>query len=193
VRLLFVPAFICWGAFLATWAAGFVYNLWKAPRIIRTASNSPTSGWPSWVVAAIAIYAVRRYVPPAAWARLTYYNRGLELAGVVILIAATLFTLWARWTLGTMWTGSPTIKEGHHLQLDGPYRLTRHPIYTGMIGMFLGSMLVTGFGGVLVAFVAFSVYLAFKIPTEERLLTETFGDRYRDYRRRVPALIPIKL
>ena len=70
MRLLFVPVYVCWGAFLAAWAAGFVYNLRKAPRVIRTAPHySLTEGWPGRIAAAIVIYVVRRYVPLAAWAR----------------------------------------------------------------------------------------------------------------------------
>ena len=59
--------------------------------------------------------------------------------GLVILLGSTVFTLWARFALGTMWTLDARLKEGHALRTDGPYRITRHPIYTGILGMLLRS------------------------------------------------------
>ena len=134
---------------------------------------------------------LQRYVPLRFWSAISYQNQTLELLGLAILVVSSLFTLWARWNLGTMWSATPSIKERHELRTNGPYRLTRHPIYTGILGMLFGTVLYSGFGMMLVVFALFCVYLGFKIPAEERLLTETFGERYRQYQRRVPALIPI--
>src|SRR5207249_1763665 len=51
--------------------------------------------------------------------------------GLVVLVASTVFALWARLCLGTMWSWEPMVKGGHQLRTRGPYALTRHPIYTG--------------------------------------------------------------
>ena len=70
-----------------------------------------------------------------AWAR---------LLGLALLLAATGLTLWARLVLGTMWSAAPAVKAEHQLRTTGPYAVTRHPIYTGLLGMMLGSGLLAG-------------------------------------------------
>ena len=90
-----------------------------------------------------------------------------------------------------MWSSSPDVlRADHELRTDGPYAVTRHPIYTGLLGMLVGTVLLSGFGislGFLVVGVAF---LAPRIPIEERLMSQAFPDVYARYRRRVPRLVP---
>ena len=121
---------------------------------------------------------------------MTYWNFDVALAGAVLLVASTLLALWARWTLGTMWSSIPTVRQHHLLRTDGPYRITRHPIYTGILGMLLGSAMIVGFGPLLLALVVFGGIFAYRIPREEQLMIETFGDRYVRYQHQVPRLIP---
>jgi len=114
----------------------------------------------------------------------------LQIVGAVCFIIFTGFTLWARWALGTMWSSSPEIKVGHQLRTDGPYRITRHPIYTGLIGMFLGTLLISEVGAWILYFPIVVVALIIKVSSEERLLKETFGEEYIQYQQRVPQLVP---
>jgi protein-S-isoprenylcysteine O-methyltransferase Ste14 len=89
-----------------------------------------------------------------------------------------------------MWSAVPTVKEHHVLQTGGPYRLTRHPIYTGILGMMLGSLLVAGGGRWIVPLPVFLVLFEIKIRIEERLMLAEFPEDYQQYRERVPQLIP---
>jgi protein-S-isoprenylcysteine O-methyltransferase Ste14 len=88
------------------------------------------------------------------------------------------------------WSGNVTFKEGHELIQSGPYRYVRHPIYSALLLMGLGSALyyAQAFGFALLGFAL--VVFAAKMRLEEKLMTEHFGDQYVDYRRRVKALIP---
>src|SRR3982074_1142929 len=61
------------------------------------------------------------------------------MAGI-LCIAGLVFCVWARATLGRNWSGTITLKEGHELIERGPYRLVRHPIYTGLLTMFLATL-----------------------------------------------------
>ena len=68
--------------------------------------------------------------------------------------------------------------------------MTRHPIYTGFLGMIIGTMLLAG-GHELVAIVVVGLVLfEVKIHQEERLMIATFPDEYAAYRRRVPQIVP---
>jgi protein-S-isoprenylcysteine O-methyltransferase Ste14 len=97
---------------------------------------------------------------------------------------------WARLAIADMWAGRPLVQEQHDLRTTGPYRIVRHPIYTGIAGLALGGMLVGGFGQLIAAFVGGLLFVAWRVTVEERMMIATFGDRYRSYRRQVPALLP---
>lgn len=81
--------------------------------------------------------------------------------------------------------------EGHELVTQGPYSLVRNPIYLGMFGAILGAGLVFArWWTFLVAIVLFLIGNHVRITAEERLLRETFGAKFDDYARRVPAFLP---
>jgi protein-S-isoprenylcysteine O-methyltransferase Ste14 len=72
---------------------------------------------------------------------------------------------------------------GESLQVGGPYRVVRHPLYLGWILLFCGIPRMTGDRLVFAALT--SAYLMIAIPLEERSLVQSFGDEYRRYRARV--------
>ena len=67
------------------------------------------------------------------WRPLEVHAPWIRLLGLAILLAATALTLWARLSLGAMWTAAPTVNEEHQLRTSGPYAITRHAI-TGATG-----------------------------------------------------------
>jgi protein-S-isoprenylcysteine O-methyltransferase Ste14 len=69
------------------------------------------------------------------------------------------------------------------LQVRGPYRLVRHPLYLGWMLMVFGAASMTG--DRLVFAIVSTIYCVVAIPFEERSLTRLFGDRYERYRDRV--------
>jgi protein-S-isoprenylcysteine O-methyltransferase Ste14 len=90
-----------------------------------------------------------------------------------------------------MWSASPNVLQAdHELRTDGPYSITRHPIYTGLAGMLLGTMLLNGLGASLATLFVGAVFLATRVPIEERLMIKAFPDEHAHYRERVPLLVP---
>src|SRR4029077_14329128 len=79
--------------------------------------------------------------------------------GAVLCIAGLAFSVWARVTLGRNWSATITLKEGHELIERGPYRLVRHPIYTGTMAMFVRTVIVLGHVGGIVG--ALPVFVSF--------------------------------
>ncbi|HLW44369.1 MAG TPA: isoprenylcysteine carboxylmethyltransferase family protein [Candidatus Acidoferrales bacterium] len=123
----------------------------------------------------------RRYLPAEPF---------LVPIGLAVQAAFFLLAIWARRRLGRNWSGAVTITEEHQLVRSGPYRLIRHPIYTAMFGMFIGTMLVSGEIHALLA-VALLIFAYWrKIPLEEQMLREHFGDAFESYRRKTWALLP---
>ena len=110
--------------------------------------------------------------------------------GATITIAGILFAFWAREHLGTNWSRSVTIKQGHELITTGPYALVRHPIYTGVLTGFLGMAIaisqLRGFIVLVLIFLAFWI----KFRLEEQWMRSQFGETYSNYAHQTAALVP---
>jgi protein-S-isoprenylcysteine O-methyltransferase Ste14 len=117
-------------------------------------------------------------------------SRLVVAAGLAIHVAALLLAIAARRYLGRNWSAAVTAKVDHTLIRSGPYSVVRHPIYTAMLGMFVGTAVVSGEVHALIGVVLIAIAYARKIRIEEATLRETFGDAYSDYQRETSALIP---
>jgi protein-S-isoprenylcysteine O-methyltransferase Ste14 len=183
---------VCVGAVVAVWAAGALYN---ALDRLRNASDAPRErirsqpGSTALIVVAVGCAGLAvagrghfdGLAVGALWAR---------VLGLAVLAASTVFTLWARFSLGTMWSMAPMVKGDHQLRTRGPYAVTRHPIYTGLLGMLLGATLLSGIGQWIVLFPVGLILVEVKIRMEEHLMLAAFPDDYPRYRHQVPQLIP---
>jgi protein-S-isoprenylcysteine O-methyltransferase Ste14 len=115
-----------------------------------------------------------------------------EALGVSLCAAGLGWAVWARIHLGRNWSGFVTVKQDHELIQSGPYRITRHPIYTGVLLAIFGTLLALAptYGGALgMALACIGFYI--KLRQEEAVMTRTFPEAYPAYRRRVrAALVP---
>ena len=81
--------------------------------------------------------------------------------------------------------------ENHdQLTTSGIYQYLRHPLYSGLILIFIGYFLYVPALTALIHLMALFVYLPIGIYFEENKLIALFGDDYRSYRSKVPALMP---
>jgi len=117
----------------------------------------------------------------------------LAWTGVVLCIAGLAFCIWARFTLGRNWSGVVTLKGGHELIMRGPYAVVRHPIYTGLLTMFVATVIVLGHVAGIIALPLVFVSIWIKLRHEEKLMLQKFPDQYAAYQRRVKRLIPFIL
>ena len=110
---------------------------------------------------------------------------------VTVAIAGFMFTGWARIHLGRLWSGSVSRKAEHHVVDTGPYRIVRHPIYTGII---VASAATAAQRGTVQAWLGMAVLTLgwyIKARMEESFLRDELGpDAYGAYSRRVPMLVP---
>jgi len=112
---------------------------------------------------------------------------------IAVMTSGLVLAIWARRALGDNWSGTVTVKEGHELVQTGPYRRIRHPIYTGILLMILGTGLAGGRVHSLLAFPIALIALWLKSRMEERWMAAEFGERYATYRKASWALIPFVL
>jgi protein-S-isoprenylcysteine O-methyltransferase Ste14 len=110
--------------------------------------------------------------------------------GVALTAAGVGIAIWARWHLGSNWSGVVTLKEGHELIRTGPYRAIRHPIYTGMLLAILGSAVsvgeIRGLLALVIAWLSFYV----KARREESFLKEEFGAAFAEHERNTGMFLP---
>ncbi len=66
----------------------------------------------------------------------------LAWIGVAAVAGGLGFAAWARWHLGRFWSAAVTLKAEHSLIRTGPYALTRHPIYSGILLALAGTVLM---------------------------------------------------
>jgi protein-S-isoprenylcysteine O-methyltransferase Ste14 len=184
--LVVVGVAVCWGVIAAAWVAGAVYNAARGPRAKSRRLGISLSG----LLVAVLAWGSFKLFPGSDWHSLVVGTPWVRVLGLAILLCSTAFTLWARVALGTMWSSSPMVKADHQLRTDGPYSVTRHPIYTGLLGMLLGTVLLVGFGHWLLLLPVGVAFAEIRIHLEEGLMLATFPDAYPRYRRRVPQLVP---
>ena len=118
----------------------------------------------------------------------------LALCGCLLAVAGSALVLRSRGELGAAWSFVPMVDQGTGLVTTGPYRFVRHPIYLGLSMLTMGEALAFGsWPAVVVVFSAIVPTFVWRACAEERLLTDTFGDRYDHYRKQTKMMIPYLL
>ena len=119
---------------------------------------------------------------------------GAFYLGIGLMIAGILLRQWSIAVLGRYFSRTVGVQEGQAVVDRGPYRLVRHPAYTGslltMVG--LGFVLQSG-GAVLVLIAFFGAAFGYRIHVEEAVLTSKLGDEYVAYAKKTKRLIPYVL
>lgn len=115
----------------------------------------------------------------------------LSLLAIVAAAGSVIFIMYAVNVLGKEWSLTARVVEGHQLATKGPYRIVRHPIYTGMLGMLLATGLaISHWLSLLVAVIIFLIGTLIRVRIEEKLLREMFGSDFRTYEKHVAAILP---
>ena len=109
--------------------------------------------------------------------------------GPALSVAGMAYFVWARQHLGSNWSQTVSVKEGHELVSSGPYRHIRHPMYTGGLVACIGAAIVCGGAWIFLLVVLGAIFL-WRVGAEDKLMEQQFPNEYPDYKRRTNALIP---
>jgi len=112
--------------------------------------------------------------------------------GLVLFVLGLAFAIWARLHIGRNWGTPMSQKDDPELVTSGPYRLVRHPIYSGILLAGVGTAVALNWLW-LTAVVLAGVYFLYSATVEERYLTEQFPSDYPVYRRSTKMLVPFVL
>jgi len=175
----------------ACWVIFFLYWIAAAFTAKRTAERASWSGW--WILLVVGVVMILR-----RGGKLFAGSAVLWTASPLVVVLADAITalglcvaLWARTILGRNWSADVVFKHQHELIDRGPYTFVRHPIYTGVLLMVLGTVVLWGTRTGVESLALVIIGLAVKAHLEERLLSKHFPTEYPLYRARVKAaLIP---
>ena len=179
---------VCWIAFAAT------FLLRAKPPKTKDAVNAPRS-WLGIAFQGFSYFPVwalqRRPLFSPFFDDLYGLNIALEVLAIALSVSCLLLTVKAVRELGKQWSLEARLVEGHDLVTTGPYSLVRHPIYTAMLGKLIATGIVLSWWPVvIVAIVIFLIGTFIRTRFEERLLSDAFGEKFAEWRARVPGLIP---
>lgn len=113
---------------------------------------------------------------------------------IVLMILGILIRQWAIAILGPFFSVEIGIQEGQKVVDKGPYRLVRHPSYTGVLLILVGiGLTLQSWGAILTVLMIFRLTYSYRIYVEERALVSGLGDEYIKYSKRTKRLIPFIL
>jgi protein-S-isoprenylcysteine O-methyltransferase Ste14 len=143
------------------------------------------------IVLVPAIYASTSWLDRANYRLPPEVRRSLGGVGAALMTLA----IWLYWRshadLGRNWSPSLQLREDHELVTEGVYRYVRHPMYAsewlwGIAQALLLHNWVAGWAG-LALFVPLYVL---RVPREERMMLDRFGEEYRAYMNRTGRVVP---
>ncbi|MEY2537106.1 MAG: hypothetical protein QOG67_846 [Verrucomicrobiota bacterium] len=179
----------CWILFSVIWLLAAA----STKRSIYRESGARRLRYSILLVLAFLLLTRGHQLPYPFDVRIILGTEAVQWMAAILCIAGLAFCVWARAALGRNWSGTITLKEGHELIERGPYRLVRHPIYTGLLAMFLATAIRFGhLGGIVAVILAFASFWI-KLSEEEKLMLQQFPDQYRSYQHRVKRIIPFVL
>jgi protein-S-isoprenylcysteine O-methyltransferase Ste14 len=114
----------------------------------------------------------------------------LRWVGFALGLLSVAFWTWTQVKLDTQWSAQLQLTRGHHLVTSGPYALMRHPLYTAMFGWCISLALLTA-NWIFVVVAVFSIAaLVWRVPKEEQMMIEAFGEEYKAYMQRTGRFFP---
>jgi len=114
----------------------------------------------------------------------------LRWLGVASGVLSLPFLAWVHYTLDKHWDISLSLRKDHVLVTGGPYRRIRHPMYTVHVVYFFAWVLVSACLLLLINYLLTILLITLRIPKEEQMLLERFGQEYRAYMNRTGRLLP---
>ena len=143
-----------------------------------------------WLVIMVSVAAgiyVAKHWPAAALP----HHRSFMFAGVALFVTGLLLRWWAIITLSRFFTVDMAIEPDHELIERGPFRMVRHPSYTGVLLAFVGLALTLGnWAALLAILVPIGAAFIHRMNVEENALSGALGPQYTDYMRRTNRLVP---
>jgi len=171
-----------WAAFVLTWFGA----AWRNKRTVRPGRAMVPSA-AGFIVFVLLLHLLLQRLPKGLVTPSPSVARGL--LGSILCVGGIAYAIRARLALGRNWGLPMSQRENPELVTAGPYARVRHPIYSGVVLALLGSAVVTGVAGLVVALAMAAYFLASAFREEGRLRSE-FPEAFPAYQARTTRFIP---
>ncbi len=161
---------------------------------LKTAEEEMGTGFKviTAIITVIGSAGLVLYLLSPPWWTWTYIPLGewVQWSGIVMAVVPLFFLVWVHRHLDRQWSIVLELQEDHKLITTGPYRYVRHPMYLGIFAYTIGLMMISS-DVLVIMFFAFSIWVNYmRIPREEQMLIQRFGDEYLEYMKRSGRLLP---
>ena len=134
----------------------------------------------AWLVGCLVEVAVRH----------PQFHAWLVLPMLLLWALALGLRFWVILSMGPCWNVRLIKRKKQPVVTSGPYRYIRHPLYSFATLCLLGVGMAIDNGSFIVFPLGAFTLMAIRVPREEALLVEKFGDAYREYRSRTGRFLP---
>jgi protein-S-isoprenylcysteine O-methyltransferase Ste14 len=176
----------------------FDFRVWQAgERLMPDRAAIRREGWRVLAVRCLLALLLIALVLSLCFHRANLRQFGLSLpdwlrwAGFALGLASLGLWTWTHVALGRFWSAQLQLRAAHRLITNGPYARMRHPMYTAILGwmvslgLMIGNWIPLAFGALV------AVWLRLRVPREEQMMLERFGDEYREYMKRTGRFFPV--
>jgi protein-S-isoprenylcysteine O-methyltransferase Ste14 len=187
------------GGALAYAALGLVlYGVWRGTQRKAGRTTGRTGHflrtWWFYFVSVILFFSMGYFGwVPLKWTVTPEVRFWMLSIGSLLYFPGMVFTIWARMALGKNYfvsTGfGAQLFTDHQLVTAGPFAIVRHPMYAGLMLAAPGALLIYA-TWTTVYFACFAPLTLVRAWREEQALAAEFGDQWREYCKRVPAIFP---
>lgn len=133
----------------------------------------------------IAAYSIFSHNTVGLLPEWTYY------AGIIVILAGIVVRQWSIAVLGRFFSPYIGVQKDQSVVQKGPYRLVRHPSYTGLLMIELGlGLAIQSWAALAVILAVYAIVFSYRISVEERMLLAEIGGSYQEYMKRTKRLIP---
>ena len=186
---LYLPAYVITAFF---WRS---YAVWKKTGVNPVAFKGSGSAHdfigrlfkPLFALIVIVVFVhsllpnVYQYFMPVTWLERAW----VRWIGVILLLVSLAWTVLAQVQMGQSWRIGIDVEHETRLVQGGVFKLSRNPIFIGMIATLLGLFLVIPNVGTLITLVVGTILIGIQVRLEEEHLTSVHGEQYVQYRRLV--------
>jgi len=144
------------------------------------------------VFAVIGVLGIILYFLAPPWWTWTHIplDEWVQWSGAILASISILYLIWVHRHLDSQWSIALEIYEDHKLITTGPYRRVRHPMYLGMFVYTIGLCLIS-LDVLVILFFMYTILVNYRrIPGEEQMMIDQFGEEYTEYMKRTGKLIP---
>jgi protein-S-isoprenylcysteine O-methyltransferase Ste14 len=144
------------------------------------------------IITVIGVVGLILYLLVPPWWTWTHLPLGewIQWIGIIVSTIPLFYLIWVHRHLDNQWSIALEIQENHKLITTGPYRRVRHPMYLGIFVYTIGLCFIS-IDVLVILFFVFSIWINYRrIPSEEQMMIDQFGEEYIKYMKRTGKLIP---